>query len=111
MLHPRNYFHLYIGAITNKGRLVTVNLNSCITENSSGELIETFYSDHFSVKLHLRTLKDLTEEESKELIRKGMSIGRPRGYSFSPDAFVYLLSCSVDLFGLIEHRLAVSVNQ
>ena len=109
MLLPQDYFHLYIGADTNIGKLVSVNFNSCITKNSNGELVETAYSDHFPVKLHLRTLKQLTEAESKELIRKGLSIGRPRGYSFSPDAFVYLLSCHVDIFGLIENKLAISV--
>ena len=111
MLHPGNYFHLYIGAQTNKGTLVAANLNSCITENSAGERLESFYTDNFPVVLYLRTLKEITEVESKELIQKGMSIGRPRGYSFSPDAFVYLLSLRIDIFGLIESRLAISVNQ
>lgn len=111
MLHPRNYFHFYLGTNTNLGKLVGVKFDSCITENEAGELVETMFTEDFPLKLHLRTLKQLTEEESRELIRKGLSIGRPRGYSFSPEAFIFLLSCHVDIFGLIENRLAISLNQ
>lgn len=107
MLHPRNYFHFYIGAETNTGRLISSGLHSCTIERTGGGVIEQEYTDDFSVKLHLRTLKDLSNDESSELIRKGMSIGRPRGYSFSPEAFVYLLSRGIDLFGLIEYKLAI----
>lgn len=111
MLHPRNYFHFYIGVETNFGRLVSAGMNSCTIQKPRGEIVEAPYADDFSVRLHLRTLNDLSRDESAELIRKGMSIGRPRGYSFSPEAFVYLLFCRVDLFGLIENKLAIKMNE
>lgn len=111
MLHPRQYFHLYIGAETNSGRLVGASINSCTVIKSNGELTEVAYTNTFEVRLYLRRLKDLSKDESAELIRKGISIGRPRGYSFSPEAFVYLLSCRIDLFGLIESNLAIQMNE
>jgi len=58
------------------------------------------------VVLHLRKLSHLTDEESVDLIKKGFNIGRPKGYSFSPEAFLFLLTLHVDLFGLIQHGFA-----
>ena len=106
---PANYLHLYLGCETTMGKLVIVNLHSCFTETNSGELVETKFTENpFPVKLIVKKLRELTDEESRELINRGISIGRPKGYSFSPDAFLFLLSCKVDLFGLMEYGLAVS---
>ena len=52
--------------------------------------------------LCLRQLSDLTSEQSKQLIKEGIVIGRPHGYTFTSRAFLYLFSLSVDLFGLIN---------
>ncbi len=52
--------------------------------------------------LYLRELNDLTDEQRKQLIKEGLVIGRPYGYTFSNHGFLYLLSLSVDLFGLIK---------
>ena len=111
MLHPRNYFHFYIGAQTDSGILVGAGINSCTIQTLDSGHIEMVYTDNFGVRLYLRTLQDLSRDESAELIRKGMSIGRPRGYSFSPEAFLYLLSCRIDLFGLIENNLAIHMKE
>jgi hypothetical protein len=62
------------------------------------------------VVLYLRKLSDLTHEESVELINKGFNIGRPKGYSFSPDAFLFLITLHVDLFGLIQHGIATDLK-
>ena len=59
-----------------------------------------------AVVLHLKKLSDLTHEESVELINNGFNIGRPKGYSFSPEAFLFLVKLNVDLFGLIQHGFA-----
>ncbi|HUR10159.1 MAG TPA: hypothetical protein VM012_02250 [Flavitalea sp.] len=110
-MNSEDYFHLYIGCNTTFGKLVGVNSNSCFTETTSGQIVETSFREKpFPVKLISRRLRELSDEESKILIAKGISIGRPKGYSFSPEAFLFLLSCSVDLFGLLDKGLAVSPN-
>jgi len=63
-----------------------------------------------SVVLHLKKLSDLTREESVELINNGFNIGRPKGYSFSPEAFLFLVKLNVDLFGLIQHGFAKDIK-
>jgi hypothetical protein len=63
-----------------------------------------------SVFLYLRRLNELTVEQSKELTQKGLTLGRPNGYTFSNEAFLYLLSLSVDLFGLIGSGYAKNIN-
>jgi hypothetical protein len=55
-------------------------------------------------------LSDLTHDESVELINKGFNIGRPKGYSFSSEAFMFLLTLNVDLFGLIQHGIATDLK-
>jgi hypothetical protein len=51
-----------------------------------------------------KQLGDLTDEQSKQLIiiKEGLAIGRPHGYTFTSYGILYLLSLSVDLFGLIN---------
>ena len=103
-----NYLHFYMGCKTNLGRLVGVSKRSAWTENETGEIVEhELGSAAIQVKPLLRRLNALSDTESRELIDKGFSIGRPRGYSFSPEAFIYLLSLSVDLFGLIDSGQAI----
>ena len=60
--------------------------------------------------LYLTQLSDLTREESKHLIKVGLVIGRPHGYTFTSNSFLYMLSLSVDLFGLINAGYAKDKN-
>lgn len=59
----------------------------------------------------MRKFSDLTIDESTELNKRGISIGQRKGYTFTPDAIVYLLNLRIDLFNLIAAELAIDVNQ
>jgi hypothetical protein len=105
-----HYLAYYLGCQTNKGRLIGIYEKSVFTENPPGNIIEHDATrPEFFIQPLLKRLNDLSMEQSAELIKKGFSIGRPRGYSFSPDAFLYLLSLHVDLFGLIDSGLATDM--
>jgi len=100
------YIHLYIGCETNKGKF-TGMVNNSLFIQQNGEMVE--YDKGVlgkTIFLHLRKLRDITDEQSKELNKKGFNIGRPSGYTFSNDAFLFLLDLHVDLFGLINAGLA-----
>ena len=108
-MYPLNkYLQFYIGCQTNKGRLIGIKNNSLFIESTNGASIEIFEIQTVGVSLFLwlRSLSNLTDEESKELINKGFNIGRPKGYSFSTEAFLFLLTLYVDLFGLINSGYA-----
>lgn len=99
----------YIGCETNKGRLVGISNESLFIQPHNGEAMVVNHKLHdvgTSVVLHLRELSHLTNEESMELIKNGFNIGRPKGYSFSPEAFLFLVKLHVDVFGLIKHGFA-----
>ena len=104
------YLHLYLGCNTNLGKLIGVNEKSYFIRSEDGEIIERSFYDQPEVKLLLRKISDLNIEESAELNRKGLNIGRPRGYSFSPDAILYLLALRIDLFNLIAEGLAIDIR-
>ena len=108
MYQLSKYLQLYIGCQTSEGRLIGIKDNSLFIESTNGEVIENFEIQTVGVSLFLwlRHLSDLTYEESNELIKKGFNIGRPKGYSFSTEAFLYLLTSNVDLFGLIKSGYA-----
>lgn len=98
---------LYIGCETNKGTFVGMVKDSLFIQN--GEHTTSEFSKQLlgqTVFLHLKRLSDITDEQSQELNKKGFNIGRPSGYTFSNDAFLYLLSLHVDLFGLINAGMA-----
>ncbi len=101
------YLHLYLGCDTDIGKLTGINEKSYFITDLNGETIERPFSDKPIVKLILRKISDLNVEESAVLNTKGLTIGRPRGYSFSPDAILYLLSLRVDLFNLISENMAI----
>ena len=105
-----DYLHLYIGAKTNLGILSGITEKSCFLVQDNGAIIEHNFQQGEPLKLILKRINDLTVEESSELNRKGLSIGRPNGYSFTPDAILYLLSLRVDLFDLIGKGFAVDVT-
>ena len=102
---------LYIGCQTSEGKLIGINQNSVYIESHEGLVKEHEISKlGVSFKLFLKKLNSLSAEESNLLIKKGFSIGRPNGYSFSPEAILYLSSLGVDLFGLIESGNAEEIR-
>ena len=102
---------LYIGCETNKGKLVGVVNDSMFIQNAEQTMNE-FNKQLLgqSVFLYLKKLSDITDQQSQELNKKGFNIGRPSGYTFSNEAFLYLLSLHVDLFGLISSGLAKDIR-
>lgn len=68
---------------------------------NDGNTVEIFLGSKPDIQLFLRKISSLNIEESAELNRSGLNIGRPRGYSFLPNAILYLLSLRIDLFNLI----------
>jgi len=107
MSRLENCIPLYVGCETNKGKFVGIVKNSLFIQN--GEHSITEYNKQSlgqTVFLHLKRLSDITDEQSQQLNKKGFNIGRPSGYTFSNDAFLYLLSLHVDLFGLINAGMA-----
>ena len=104
--------HMYIGCETNAGKLIGIRNQDLLIQDRVNQS-PTEYNIKLlgnSIFLYLRQLGDLTEAESKELIKKGLAIGRPNGYTFSNDAFLYLTSLNVDLFGLIEAGYARNIR-
>lgn len=97
------YLKLYIGCKTNKGELTGICKNLLFIKFEN-ENVETFTIEDVgkNIFLYLRSMNQLTSEEVKSLIEKGINIGRPRGYSFSSGAFLFLLDLHIDIFGLIE---------
>lgn len=104
------YLHLYLGCNTDLGKLIGINEKSYFIRQENEQIIERSFYDQPEVKLLLRKISDLNIEESAELNRKGLNIGRPRGYSFSPDAILYLLALRIDLFNLIAEGLAIDIR-
>lgn len=105
--------HFYVGCNTNKGKLVGVR-RDCLLVQPEGESGITEYESWLpgdSVFLYLQQLKDLSEEQSKELVKRGIAIGRPNGYTFSNEGFFYLISLNVDLFGLINSGYARLIDK
>jgi len=100
---------MYIGCQTTSGQLVGVNEGMVYIKNEEGEIKET--NDLANTKLILKRLDKLTPEESGEMINHGFSIGRPRGYSFSPEAFLYCISKQIDMFGLIDAGMAIEQSK
>lgn len=101
------YLHLYIGCNTNKGIFLGIRKDILFIQ-ADGGLIEEYNIQNVgsTLFLYLKQLSDLSEDESRQLIEEGFVIGRPHGYTFSNYGFVYLLSLSVDLFGLINAGFA-----
>ena len=63
-----------------------------------------------SLFLQLQHLNQLSEAQSKELINRGIAIGRPNGYTFSNEGFYYLITLNVDLFALINSGYAKNIH-
>src|SRR3954454_17035113 len=110
MTRLEKYIHFYIGCNTNKGKLIGVKQKYLIVQ--SEENITEYEIDVLGVNLflHLQHLNNLSDEQSKELINRGIAIGRPNGYTFSNEGFFYLISLQVDLFGLINSGYAKNIQ-
>lgn len=103
---------LYIGCQTSEGKLIGINQNTVYTESPEGLVKEHEISKlGLTFKLLLKKLNTLSHAESNSLITKGFSIGRPNGYSFSPESILYLASIGVDLFGFIESGYADEIER
>jgi len=103
---------LYIGCETNKGKLVGIVKDSLLIQNRDQTITEyNKRSLGHTIFLYLKKLSDITDEQSQELNKKGFNIGRPSGYTFSNEAFLYLLGLHVDLYGLISSGLAKDINR
>ena len=107
-----NYLHLYLGCDTNYGKLVGINGSTCFILSQNGEINqEDLNNGNQSIKPILRKFSDLSIIESTELNNRGISIGQRKGYSFTPNAILYLLKLHVDLFNLIANGLAIDGNR
>jgi hypothetical protein len=106
-----DYLHLYLGCDTNNGKLVGINGSVCIILKQNGEIKHENLNDtNQSLKPILRKFSDLSLDESTELNKRGISIGQRKGYSFTPEAILYLLTLRIDLFNLIATGLAIDRN-
>jgi hypothetical protein len=104
--------HLYIGCNTNKGIFLGIKKDILFIQTES-ESVEEYDIQKVgsAVFLYLKQLGDLTDEQSKQLIKEGLAIGRPHGYTFTSYGILYLLSLSVDLFGLINAGFAKDMKR
>ena len=104
--------HLYIGCDTNHGKLVGINGSTCFILSQNGEInLGDLNNKNHSIKPILRKFSDMSISESTELNKRGISIGQRKGYSFTPEAILYLLTLRIDLFNLIAEGLAIDFNQ
>lgn len=105
------YLPFYLGCRSNQGKILGINENWIFIQLTGGKIIESdINSADLIIKPFLKNLNSLSNDQSSELIKRGMNIGRPKGYSFSPEAFLYLLTLHVDIFGLIESGLALDID-
>jgi hypothetical protein len=107
-----DYLHLYLGCDTNHGKLVGINGSTCFILSQNGEIKLADLNDQSqSIKPILRKFSDMNNNESTELNNKGISIGQRKGFSFTPDAVLYLLNLRIDIFNLIAEGLATDLSQ
>jgi hypothetical protein len=106
-----DYLHLYLGCETSHGKLVGINGSTCFILSQNGEIKLADLNDNSeSVKPILRRFSDMNNNESTELNKRGISIGQRKGFSFTPDAVLYLLNLRIDIFNLIAEGLATDLN-
>ena len=106
MKELKDFIHLYLGCecvigsdLSTKETVQAVSKDSvCVGINKYG--VESWYKTK-SIKLILRPLNDMTDEEEKE------SGDNPETVFEAAEQIEYLLSKHFDLFGLIEAGLAI----
>ena len=107
-----DYLHLYLGCDTSRGKLVGINGSTCFIRSPNGEISLADLNDKSKcIKPILRKFGDMSINESTELNKRGISIGQRKGFSFTPDAVIYLLNLRIDIFNLISEGLAIDFNQ
>ena len=107
-----NYLRFYIGCNTSQGILLGIRKDILFIQSEQASFQEYSINDvGNTLFLYLRELRDLTPEQRKQLIEEGIVIGRPYGYTFTSQAFLYLCSLSIDLFGLINAGYAKDLQQ
>jgi len=111
MTDLRKCLHLYLGCNTSKGKFIGIEKDT-LSIQTDEKLVEEYNITSIgnTLFLYLRQLSDLTDEQSKQLINHGFSIGRPYGYTFTNNGFLYLLSLDVDIFGLINSGFARDIK-
>ena len=106
-----DYLHLYLGCDTNNGKLIGINGSICSILSQNGEIKLADLNDQSqSIKPILRKFSDMNNNESTELNKRGISIGQRKGFSFTPEAVLYLLTLRIDIFNLIGEGLAIDLN-
>jgi hypothetical protein len=106
------YLRFYIGCNTSEGILLGIRKDILFIQSDQASIEEHSINEVGNILfLHLQELSDLTPEQKKQLIKEGLVIGRPYGYTFTSQAFLYLFSLSVDLFGLINAGYAKDLKQ
>ncbi len=128
MRDAKDFIHLYIGckvAGTYSDASGSIGILTGVTNGGSECEIQFFLEDGINVeeeptwndakdvKLILRPLSSMTEEEGKELdwslrigwVSRWDGIGRPQ--VLTPEEFRYLLSKGFDIFGLLHSGLAI----
>ncbi len=111
MNKPGKYLCFYIGCNTNKGILAGIKKDLLFIETGQQSIVEYDIKElGITLFLYLNQLNDLTTEHRKQLIKEGVVIGRPHGYTFTTPAFLYLLSLGIDMFGLINAGYAMDVK-
>ena len=111
MTRLEKYINFYIGCDTNKGKLIGVKQKCLIVQGEDGITEYDIEDLGVSLFLHLQQLNQLSEAQSKELINRGIAIGRPNGYTFSNEGFYYLITLNVDLFGMIKCGYAKNIHE
>ena len=82
---------LYHNCTTNKGQLIGTCGDVLFIRTAEKQVVEFKTADiGKNLFLYLRKLQDLNETESKALIKEGIAIGRPHGYTFpATDSCIY----------------------
>jgi hypothetical protein len=97
---------------SNHGDWIKVWFDDChtVTNDTWNELTSNshyYFIGHDEIKLVLRRLSDMSEEENQEWAETNGALGNCSRYEDEAHATAYLLSKGFDLFGLIDAGLAI----
>lgn len=105
---------------SNHGDWIKVWFDDChtVTNDTWNELTSNahhFFINHDEIKLILRRLSDMSEEEKKELeatkaLQRPSPVHHVAMLVWTADSFAWALSKSFDLFGLIDSGLAIDTK-
>lgn len=105
-MDSKDYLHLYLGCDTDKGKLIGIELNKAVCMMDDLSIVE---GNIYSLKLILRPLSDMTEEEASESrkIFDSMVAADKLNCEIEAARTLFALSKGFDLFGLIDAGLAI----